>query len=45
MRYSDKIDCFKCDATCVGQTKRQLKTSVNEHKGILIKNSDCTSII
>ena len=26
--------CKDCDVTCVGQTKRNLKTKINEHKTI-----------
>jgi len=35
-----KILCNNCDASCVGQTKRQLKTRINKHvKNIKDKES------
>ena len=39
-----KIHCQDCDATYVGQSKRQLKTRIQEHKND-IKKSIAQSVI
>ena len=40
-----KLSCNDCDATYVGQTKRQLRTRVNEHRNNIKLNSDRHSVI
>jgi len=40
-----KLSCNKCEASYVGQTKRQLKTRINEHeKNINLRNEDLNVI-
>ena len=36
-----KFTCKNCPATCIGETKRSLKTRINEHK----KNKNIESVI
>jgi len=40
-----KIDCNNCDASYVGQTKRQLRTRIKEHKSDIYKKSGPPSVI
>lgn len=40
-----KISCENCDVTCIGQTKRQLKTRVSEHISDINKKSTFPSVI
>lgn len=40
-----KINCTDCDASYVGQTKRQLKTRVREHRLDINKKSGSPSVI
>ncbi|XP_071580549.1 uncharacterized protein [Temnothorax nylanderi] len=40
-----KIPCRECEATYVGQTKRQLKTRVKEHRSDINKNSGSPLVI
>jgi len=40
-----KIDCSNCDASYVGQTKRQLRTRIKEHKSDIYKKSGPPSVI
>ena len=40
-----KIDCHDCDASYVGQTKRQLRTRIREHKADIKKRSGSPSVI
>ena len=40
-----KLCCNDCDATYVGQTKRQLRTRVNEHRNNIKLSSDRHSVI
>ncbi|EZA59755.1 hypothetical protein X777_16236, partial [Ooceraea biroi] len=40
-----KISCNECDASYVGQTKRQLHTRVNEHRRDINKRSGSPSVI
>jgi len=40
-----KISCANCDASYVGQTKRQLATRIKEHKGDINKKSGSFSVI
>jgi len=40
-----KLSCSNCEASYVGQTKRQLKTRINEHeKNINLRNEDLNVI-
>ncbi|KYN05244.1 hypothetical protein ALC62_03848 [Cyphomyrmex costatus] len=40
-----KISCDNCDASYVGQTKRQLKTRIHEHSSDINKTSKSPSVI
>ncbi|KYM95312.1 hypothetical protein ALC62_14042 [Cyphomyrmex costatus] len=40
-----EIQCSDCDATYVGQTKRMLKTRVNEHHSHIRRNTSSRSVI
>ncbi|KYM93779.1 hypothetical protein ALC62_15623 [Cyphomyrmex costatus] len=40
-----KIQCNDCDASYVGQTSRQLKTRINEHRNHINHNSSTRSVI
>lgn len=40
-----KIDCLNCEASYVGQTKRQLKTRIHEHKSDINKKNGSPSVI
>ncbi|KAM0728324.1 hypothetical protein ACS0PU_005106 [Formica fusca] len=40
-----KIDCNDCDASYVGQTKRQLNTRITEHKNHIRRNASNHSVI
>jgi len=40
-----KINCKDCDASYVGQTGRQLKTRISEHKNHINKNTSSLSVI
>lgn len=40
-----RIKCKNCDATYVGQTGRQLKTRINEHKKYINRNTTQQSVI
>lgn len=45
MSYIKLINCRDCDATYVGQTKRQLKTRIKEHKYNIKLESSKLSVI
>jgi len=40
-----KVSCANCDASYVGQTKRQLATRIKEHRGDINKKSGTFSVI
>lgn len=40
-----KIQCKKCDASYVGQTGRQLKSRMSEHKNLINRNIANHSVI
>ena len=40
-----KLNCADCPSSYVGQTKRQLKTRVNEHRADVRKRSGALSVI
>ncbi|KAM0737155.1 hypothetical protein ACS0PU_000248 [Formica fusca] len=40
-----KIDCNDCDASYVGQTRRQLNTRITEHKNHIRRNASNHSVI
>lgn len=40
-----KISCLDCDASYTGQTKRQLRTRINEHRSDIKKKSGSPSVI
>ncbi|KYN27438.1 hypothetical protein ALC57_03147 [Trachymyrmex cornetzi] len=40
-----KIDCSDCDASYVGQTCRQLKTRISEHKNDINRNKSNPSVV
>jgi len=40
-----KINCKDCDASYVGQTGRQLKTRISEHKNHINRNTSAHSVI
>lgn len=40
-----KISCHDCEVTYIGQTKRQLKTRVREHRSDINKRSGSISVI
>jgi len=40
-----KINCKDCDASYVGQTGRQLKTRISEHKNHINRNTSALSVI
>ena len=40
-----KISCRNCDASYVGQTKRQLKTRISEHRSHIHRNTTTQSVI
>jgi len=40
-----KISCKNCDASYVGQTCRQLKTRISEHKNHILRNTSTHSVI
>jgi len=42
---STKISCEDCEANYVGQTKRKLKTKLNEHISDIKKKIDSPSVI
>jgi len=40
-----KLNCNNCEATYVGQTKRQLKTRIAEHRNHIKRNTSTHSVI
>jgi len=40
-----KLNCNNCEATYVGQTKRQLKTRIIEHRNYIKRNTSTHSVI
>jgi len=40
-----KLNCNNCEAICIGQTKRQLKTRITEHKNHIKRNTSTHSVI
>lgn len=40
-----KLACKNCDATYVGQTSRQLKTRLVEHRNYINRNTSIKSVI
>jgi len=40
-----KLNCNNCEATYVGQTKRQLETRIVEHKNHIKRNTSTHSVI
>jgi len=40
-----KISCNECDASCVGQTSRQLKTRIHKHKNDINRSKLTNSIL
>lgn len=40
-----KIECEKCDAAYIGQSSRQLKTRINEHKKDVKNKSDRSALV
>jgi hypothetical protein len=48
MKQSDvvyKISCLDCDATYIGQTKRQLRTRIREHRQDIVKKTGVPSVV
>jgi len=40
-----KLNCIDCDASYVGQTGRQLRTRINEHRCHIKRNTNTQSVI
>ncbi|EZA55146.1 hypothetical protein X777_05276, partial [Ooceraea biroi] len=40
-----ELSCMNCNATYVGQTSRQLKIRISEHKNHIRRNTDTHSVI
>lgn len=40
-----KLNCWECDTSYVGQTKRKLKTRIKNHKNDVDKNNGILSVV